>query len=127
MPRIEKGWGYEEVFHNSPLYCGKLLVFHRGGKGSAHYHLKKTETWFIFTGSFILRTIDPKTAKQLETKLNQGESVHIPVGTVHQLEALEDSVIFEVSTQDFTDDSYRVFPGDSQILTNKNIQNNDTN
>lgn len=114
MEKIEKGWGYETVFHNSPEYCGKLLVFRKGGKGSAHFHILKQETWFVSEGHFLFTTINPTTAKQHSTILLKGEVVTIERGTVHQLEALEDSVIFEVSTQDFPEDSYRVFPGDSQ-------------
>jgi quercetin dioxygenase-like cupin family protein len=32
-----------------------------------------------------------------------GRSVHVPVRTIHRFEALEDSVLLEVSTPDLTD------------------------
>jgi quercetin dioxygenase-like cupin family protein len=44
--------------------------------------------------------------------LYQGDTVTIERGEPHQLEALEDSEIFEVSTQHFDDDSYRIYKGD---------------
>ena len=36
------------------------------------------------------------------------------IGAKKQLEALEDSIIFETSTQDKIEDSYRVWKGNSQ-------------
>jgi hypothetical protein len=41
--------------------------------------------------------------------------VDIPRLQTHQVHALEDTRILEVSTQHFEDDSYRVMAGDSQI------------
>ena len=46
--------------------------------------------------------------------LDEGDIVTIYQGIAHQLEALEDSIIFETSTQDKVEDSYRVWKGDSQ-------------
>jgi hypothetical protein len=36
----------------------------------------------------------------------------VPIGLVHQLEALEDSELFEFSTQHFESDSHRLVRGD---------------
>ena len=49
-----------------------------------------------------------------ETLLYKGDVVRQRVGQPHQLEALTDGVVFEVSTQHFDEDSYRVWKGDSQ-------------
>ena len=46
--------------------------------------------------------------------LNVGDVVRQRVGQPHQLEAMTDGIVFEVSTQHFDEDSYRVLPGDSQ-------------
>ena len=32
--REDKGWGYEIWVHNSPAYCGKILVVHANKKCS---------------------------------------------------------------------------------------------
>ena len=47
-----------------------------------------------------------------EFNLHEGECMDIPPGLVHQMEALEDSELFDFSTQHFESDSYRVVKGD---------------
>jgi quercetin dioxygenase-like cupin family protein len=111
---VPKGWGYEVIFVNNELYCGKLLVFKKGAKFSMHYHLIKDETWYVDEGEFIYRWIDTKTAEVIEQHLKVGDTVRQLPGQPHQLEALTDGTVFEVSTQHFDSDSYRVWKGDSQ-------------
>lgn len=112
--KVPKGWGHEIVFENNELYCGKLLCFHQGAKFSMHYHLIKDETWYVESGEFIYRYINTINADVVEIKLKKGDTVRQRPGQPHQLEALTDGVIFEVSTQHFDSDSYRVWRGDSQ-------------
>ena len=111
---VPKGWGHEIVFENNEKYCGKLLVFKKGCKFSMHYHMIKDETWYVKEGEFIYRWIDTDTAEVYEQKMIEGDSVRQLPGQPHQLEALTNGTIFEVSTQHFDEDSYRVFKGDSQ-------------
>jgi len=112
--KIPKGWGEEIIIENNELYCGKLLIFKRGCKFSMHYHLLKDETWYVNEGSFRYRWIDTDTAVTYEEILVEGDVVRQRQGQPHQLEALKDGVIFEVSTEHFDSDSYRVLKGDSQ-------------
>ena len=102
------------IFVNNELYCGKLLVFKKGAKFSMHYHLIKDETWYVDEGEFIYRWIDTKTAEVIEQHLKVGDTVRQLPGQPHQLEALTNGTVFEVSTQHFDSDSYRVWKGDSQ-------------
>ena len=44
--------------------------------------------------------------------LNPGDKFEIPRGLRHQMYAIEDTEMFEFSTQHFDDDSYRVIKGD---------------
>jgi mannose-6-phosphate isomerase-like protein (cupin superfamily) len=111
---IPKGWGSEIIFENNELYCGKLLNFKKGAKFSMHYHLIKDETWFVKEGEFIYRYINTNNADVIQINLKEGDTVRQLPGQPHQLEALTDGVIFEVSTQHFDNDSYRVIKGDSQ-------------
>ncbi len=111
---IEKGWGKEIVFENNELYCGKLLYFKKGHKFSMHYHLIKDETWYVKEGKFIYRWINTENADLIEQELKEGDCVRQMPGQPHQLEALEDGIIFEVSTTHYDSDSYRVWKGDSQ-------------
>lgn len=111
---IPKGWGHEVIFENNELYCGKLLVFKKGCKFSMHYHMIKDETWYVQEGEFLYRWIDTETAEVITETLVVGDSVRQLPGQPHQLEALTDGTIYEVSTQHFDSDSYRVWRGDSQ-------------
>lgn len=111
---VKKGWGNELHIENNNDYCGKLLVFDKGKKFSMHYHVEKYETWYVQKGKLIFRWIHPTNADIIEDVLSEGDIVTIYQGISHQLEALEDSIIFETSTQDKIEDSYRVWKGDSQ-------------
>lgn len=111
---IPKGWGNEYIIINNELYCGKILEFIQGAKFSMHYHLIKDETWYVNQGEFIYRWIDTETAEVHEQVLKHGDVVRQRPGQPHQLEALTYGEIFEVSTQHFDSDSYRVWKGDSQ-------------
>jgi mannose-6-phosphate isomerase-like protein (cupin superfamily) len=108
---VDKNWGKEIVFVNNELYCGKILVFKRGFKFSLHYHVIKQETWYVQSGSFIFNWIDTEHGKTHTMELFKGDSVTIPRGMPHQLHAITDGEIFEVSTQHFDSDSYRIEKG----------------
>lgn len=106
---VPKGWGHEIIFENNEKYCGKLLVFKKGLQFSMHYHLIKDETWYVQEGEFLYRWIDTSVGELHERKLIEGDSVRQRVGQPHQLESLTGGTIFEVSTQHFDDDSYRIW------------------
>ena len=109
-----KGWGYELHIENNQDYCAKLLVFNKGKKFSMHYHVDKYETWYVQKGKLKFTWMDPDNADRIVDELNEGDVVTIYQGIAHQLEDLEDSIIFETSTHDKINDSYRVEKGDSQ-------------
>jgi mannose-6-phosphate isomerase-like protein (cupin superfamily) len=109
-----KAWGREIWIVNNEKYCGKILQFNKDSKFSMHYHLKKTETWYVTKGRFMLTYFDLQKAKKIEDIIEVGFTVHVPVGQPHQLLALQDSEVFEISTTHFEEDSYRIEPGDSQ-------------
>jgi quercetin dioxygenase-like cupin family protein len=112
--KIPKGWGHEIIIINDPLYCGKILVFKKGAKFSMHYHKIKDETWYVNSGEFIYRWIDLDNGELHEQNLKQGDTVRQLPTQPHQLEALTDGEVFEVSTQHFDTDSFRIWKGDSQ-------------
>ena len=110
----EKKWGCEQWIDNNEEYCAKLLCFDKGARFSMHFHVKKLETWYVSKGKLKCTLINTFDASEEVFELNEGEVIRIERYQPHRLEALEDSVVFEVSTQHFEDDSYRVAPGDSQ-------------
>ena len=108
---VIKGWGKEIVFVNNGEYCGKILSFEKGKKFSMHYHLIKKETWYVSKGGFIFIWIDTSNGTKHSEYLEVGDVVTNERGEPHQLIALEDADIFEVSTQHFDSDSYRIWKG----------------
>jgi len=109
--RVEKKWGYELWVHNDADYCGKLLVFTKSGnKFSMHYHMIKDETWYIQKGAFQFDWIDTENGERCYTQIQEGDVIEIKKGLPHQLTALtEEAIVFEVSTQHFDEDSYRIY------------------
>jgi quercetin dioxygenase-like cupin family protein len=110
--KIPKGWGHELIIHNCKEYCGKILVFKEGCKFSMHYHILKQETWYIQKGEFKFYYIDTKKGILHKRTLTKGDVVTIERGMPHQLEAITDGKVFEISTEHFDSDSYRIAKGD---------------
>lgn len=110
---ILKGWGYEKWITNNEKYCGKLLFFIKGKKCSWHYHKVKDEVFYIHSGKIELTfglTDEKKDASTIV--LQKGDSFHVPVGLRHQMLGLEETELFEFSTQHFEEDSIRIEKGD---------------
>ena len=108
-----KGWGYEKLIVNKEDYCGKLLHMIKGKKCSWHYHTLKDETFYLQDGKILLKYSDDDDIKKAkEIVLNRGDKFHIYRGLRHQMYALEDTDLFELSTQHFEHDSNRVIAGD---------------
>jgi len=110
---VPKGWGFEKWIVNNKEYCGKLLYFVKGKKCSWHYHVLKDETFYIQSGKLILMYSDEDDLETADKKvLRKGDYFHIYRGLRHQMYALEDTELFEFSTQHFDDDSIRIIKGD---------------
>ena len=108
-----KGWGYEKWIVNKEEYCGKLLHMIKGKKCSWHYHTLKDETFYLQEGKILLKYSDDNNLeKAKEIVLCRGDKFHIYRGLRHQMFALEDTDLFEFSTQHFEHDSNRVIQGD---------------
>lgn len=66
-----------------------------------HYHIKKQETMYLLKGKMLIRMEDSTVG------LDVGDCLRIERGQKHQLVAIEDSELMEISTQHFEDDSIR--------------------
>jgi len=110
---VKKGWGYEKWIINKSLYCGKLLYFEKGKKCSWHYHLKKDEVFYLQSGRMIVRYSEQDNIENAkELILEKGMNFYVYPGLKHQMEAIEDSELYEFSTEHFDEDSYRITKGD---------------
>jgi mannose-6-phosphate isomerase-like protein (cupin superfamily) len=79
-----------------------------------HYHMNKDETWWVEYGEFRYSFIDTEQARIQTIDLEEGDVVRQYPGQPHQLEAISNGRIFEISTHHEDSDSYRILPGDSQ-------------
>ena len=108
-----KGWGREIWIANNDKYCGKILEIKKGKRCSFHFHKLKTESFYLRSGRLKLRVKESPDSEVIEEfVLNAGECMDVPIGLVHQMEALEDAELYEFSTQHFETDSHRLIPGD---------------
>ena len=110
---VPKGWGFEKWIVNNEEYCGKLLYFVKGRKCSWHYHIKKDEVFYIQSGKIKVYFSEKDEIENAnEVILGPGDNFHVYRGLRHRMEALEDTELFEFSTQHFDSDSYRIKKGD---------------
>jgi len=110
---VPKGWGFEKWIANNVDYCGKLLYIVKGKKCSWHYHILKDETFYIQSGKIkLLYSDEDDLVNALEVILCPGDKFHIYRGLRHQMIALQDTELFEFSTQHFDEDSIRIIKGD---------------
>ena len=110
---VPKGWGYEKWIVNTGEYCGKLLHFIKGKKCSWHYHKLKDETFYLQEGKLLVKYSDNDNLDEAtEIILERGDKFHVYRGLRHQMFAMEDTDMFEFSTQHFDSDSHRIIKGD---------------
>jgi len=110
---VPKGWGFEKWIVNCEKYCGKLLYFAKGKRCSWHYHKIKDEVFYIQSGKLLVKFSDHDNLENAnEIILERGDNFHVYTGMRHQMVALEDTELFEFSTQHFDSDSHRIIKGD---------------
>lgn len=98
---VEKPWGREIWYAHTDHYAGKVLHVTAGHRLSLQKHNIKEETLYLLSGKVTL-TYGGETYDWAP-----GQFVHIPPNTVHRFEAIEDSVLLEVSTP-FLEDVVRL-------------------
>lgn len=113
IKHVDKGWGYEKWIVNKSEYCGKLLFFNKGKRCSWHFHKLKDEVFYLQSGKMTVKYSDQDDIEKAEElTLCAGENFHVYRGLRHQMIALEDSELFEFSTEHFDSDSHRLQKGD---------------
>ena len=113
MKHVDKGWGWERWIVNNEEYCGKLLYFVKCKRCSWHYHKLKDEVFYIHSGKMKVLYSDEDDIENAKVLiLEKGDNFHVYRGLRHQMIALEDTELFEFSTQHFDSDSHRIQKGD---------------
>jgi mannose-6-phosphate isomerase-like protein (cupin superfamily) len=101
MRRVEKPWGYEIIWAETPKYVGKLLHIRAGHKLSRQYHVRKDETFFVQRGEMDLELGTPPNVEV--RRLGEHGNFHCPPNTVHRMVAITDVDVLEVSTPELDD------------------------
>jgi len=100
--RVEKPWGYELWWAETPHYAGKILHVDAGHRLSLQMHREKDESSYLLSGR--LRLTRGPSAEELTTEeIGPGFTWRVEPGTVHTIEALEHSDVLEVSTPHLDD------------------------
>lgn len=100
--RVEKPWGYEIIWAQTPGYVGKILHIEKGHALSLQYHKVKDETVHVQTGTLVLELEDENGEMRTET-LGPGQSRWIRPGKRHRMTAGTDVDVLEVSTNHLDD------------------------
>ena len=85
-PKTERSWGYYRVIHEYDNHTKvKELTVPPGNKLSMQKHKERSEHWFVAEGTATVYTLDSSTDIDTLGVYTQHQSLHIPVGTWHQL------------------------------------------
>jgi mannose-6-phosphate isomerase len=101
--KVEKPWGYELIWAETPQYVGKVLFVKAGESLSLQFHRVKDESWLVQQGRAKLELGSAGDAVLNEEVIAAGATFHFRPGTVHRITALEDTTIVEVSTAQLDD------------------------
>jgi len=99
---VEKPWGYEVRWAITDRYVGKILHVRKGEALSLQYHEYKDECLLVVRGTIEME-LGVEDGQLKTTRMQEGDSVHLPPLTRHRITALRDADIYEVSTPEIED------------------------
>jgi mannose-6-phosphate isomerase len=99
---VVKPWGGEELLAHTGLYALKRIHVKPGARPSLQYHERKSESLYLLSGLLKIEMGDSADALIVD-ELRPGEVVDVPRGRIHRVNALEESVLIEVSTPELDD------------------------
>ncbi len=99
-------WGGYMILLDDEKCKVKKLIINSKKRFSLQYHHKRNETWTVIKGKLKI-TVDKK-----EAIYSYGETIHVPIGTLHRIENIgdESAEIIEVQTGSYfgEDDIVRI-------------------
>jgi len=101
ITHVPKPWGHETIWAKTDAYVGKILHIKAGEALSVQYHTVKDETVYLLSGQLKYRIWEGD--KPVDVQLEIGDAFRVTPGTVHQMEAVTDCDILEVSTPHLDD------------------------
>jgi mannose-6-phosphate isomerase len=99
---VSKPWGHETIWALTDRYVGKILHINAGHELSVQYHNVKDETVYLLSGQIVYR-VKGNAGLLEDVNLKLGEAFRITPGTIHQMVALTDCDVLEVSTPELDD------------------------
>jgi mannose-6-phosphate isomerase len=102
IQKVEKPWGHELIWAKTKDYVGKILFIKKGHRLSLQFHREKEETILLQSGQMNF-VIEDDEGRLEEVLLKPGEAHHIQPNRRHRMIALEDCLVFEVSTPQLND------------------------
>lgn len=102
LGKIEKPWGFENLIEYNDNYVVKELFMKKGHKCSLQYHELKKETVYVLSGKLKVYLGDKEDKLEIQI-MERGENVTIEPYKIHRMEAIEDSLYLECSTNQLWD------------------------
>lgn len=93
FPKAHRPWGFYEILVITKKFQVKRIMVKPGGKLSLQSHKYRSEHWVIVEGSAKV------TLNKIVKYCVEGESVFIPVGTIHRIENPSKSPLFFIEVQ----------------------------
>jgi mannose-6-phosphate isomerase len=81
MRKVEKPWGYEEIWAETNKYLGKILTILPGHRLSLQYHEEKEETIYVLEGQLLVWLSEDETNKII---FNKGSVYHVKPRQIHR-------------------------------------------
>lgn len=101
MRRVEKPWGFENIWAETEKYVGKFMFIKAGHRMSLQYHNIKEETIYVQDGT--LRIWHSEKEDDF-TDLDPGGIYHVTPKTIHRFGASNNAVhLIEISTPELND------------------------
>ena len=89
----KRPWGFYEILLDTDYTKVKQITVNSNQKLSYQYHEKRKEYWTIVKGSSTIILDDEKVFR------NQGESIHIPLGSKHRIMNETDEILIFIEVQ----------------------------
>jgi len=102
MKFVEKPWGSEKIIILNNIVL-KELFMKAGCKCSLQYHNFKNEIIRVLSGKLKLSYSPNKETSLINLELSPGDSFAIEHGIIHRMEAIEDSIYIEASSNELDD------------------------
>jgi mannose-6-phosphate isomerase len=104
IAHVPKPWGHETIWAKTESYAGKILHVKAGQALSVQYHNVKDETVYLLSGQMIYRVwLSGEGGGPTDVDLRLGQAYRITPHTIHQIEAVTDCDLLEVSTPHLDD------------------------